>query len=323
MKRILVTGALGQIGTELVPYLREKYGTDNVIASGKSANGSEKLIETGPFEVLDITMRERITDLIGKHKINTVYHLASMLSGTGEANPLGLWEVNLDGLINILEASRETGCSVFFPSSIAVFGPDSPKDKTPQNTITRPTSIYGISKITGELLCDYYHNRYGLDIRGLRYPGVISNATLPGGGTTDYAVHIFYDAIRHGRYTCFLRENSSIDMIYMPDVLEGAVKLMEADPGKLRHRNAFNVSAITVTPSELTEEIKKHIPDFKIDYDIDPVRQAIADSWPNSLDDTAARAEWGWEPGYNLEMMVEDMLKVLGARLKQTKSSAE
>ena len=317
MTKILVTGALGQIGTELVPFLREKYGTNKVIASARRIkDGSENIVETGPFELLDITGRESIAAVIKGHRVNSIYHLASLLSATGEDNPQSLWEVNMNGLINILEVARAYNCSIFFPSSIAVFGPDSPKDKTPQDTVTRPTSIYGISKISGELLCDYYHKKYGMDIRGLRYPGVISSAALPGGGTTDYAVHIFYDAIRHGKYTCFLAENSSIDMIYMPDVLEGAVKLMEADPGKLRHRNAFNVSAITVTPRELSDEIRKHLPGFTISYDIDPVRQAIADSWPNSLDDSAARAEWGWNPQYGLATMAEDMIKALSAKLK-------
>jgi len=317
MKKVLITGALGQIGTELVPFLREKYGTDNVVASGRrKKDGYEKVTESGPFELLNITDRNKLAEVIDKHKIDTVYHLASLLSATGEENPQALWAVNMDGLINVLEAARNYSCTIFFPSSIAVFGPDSPKDKTPQDTIMRPTSIYGVSKVSGELLCDYYHSKYGLDIRGLRYPGVISSAALPGGGTTDYAVHIFYDAIKQGRYTCFLEENSSIDMIYMPDVLEGALNLMEADPEKLKHRNAFNVSAITVTPKKLAAEIKKHIPGFEIDYDIDPVRQAIADSWPNSLDDSAARQEWGWEPQYDLAEMTKDMLKVLGERLK-------
>jgi nucleoside-diphosphate-sugar epimerase len=317
MQKILVTGALGQIGTELVPYLRNRYGKDNVIASARRIKEGTNPAEEGIFELLDITKTEQLENVIKKHDIKTIYHLASLLSGTGEKDPLGLWEINLNGLINILEAAKTHGCSLFFPSSIAVFGPDSPQDKTPQDTVTRPTSIYGISKVSGELLCDYYHQKYGLDIRGLRYPGVISNAALPGGGTTDYAVHVFYDAIRQGSYTCFLKEDSSIDMIYMPDVLEGAIKLMEADPAKLIHRNAFNVSAITVTPRELFAEIKKHIPDLKISYDIDPVRQAIADSWPNSLDDSAARAEWGWNPRYDLQTMTEDMIKTLSAKLKQ------
>lgn len=317
MTKILVTGALGQIGTEIIPFLRKIFGTNKVIASARRIKeGSENIVETGPFELLDVTNRDSIAAIIKGHRVDCIYHLASLLSATGEDNPQSLWGVNMNGLINILEVAKAYNCSIFFPSSIAVFGPDSPKDKTPQDTITRPTSIYGISKITGELLCDYYHKKYGMDIRGLRYPGVISSAALPGGGTTDYAVHIFYDAIRHGKYSCFLEGNSSIDMIYMPDVLEGALKLMEADPGKLRHRNAYNVSAITITPRELSAEIKKHIPDFKIDYNIDPVRQAIADSWPNSLDDSAARAEWGWDPQYNLETMTEDMLKELNVKLK-------
>ncbi len=317
MKKVLITGALGQIGTELVPFLREKYGTENVVASGhREKDVYTEVAENGPFELLDITDRERLAEVIDMHRIDTVYHLASLLSATGEEDPQALWAVNMDGLNNVLEAARSYNCAIFFPSSIAVFGPDSPKDKTPQDTIMRPTSIYGVSKVSGELLCDYYHSKYGLDIRGLRYPGVISSAALPGGGTTDYAVHIFYDAIKHGRYTCFLEENSSIDMIYMPDVLKGALNLMEADSEKLKHRNAFNVSAITVTPKKLAAEIKKHIPGFEIDYDIDPVRQAIADSWPNSLDDSAARREWGWQPQYDLAEMTKDMLKVLGERLK-------
>lgn len=317
MHKILVTGALGQIGTELVPYLRNLYGKDNVIASARRVKEGTNPTEEGIFELLDITKPEQLEAVIREHNIGTIYHLASLLSGTGEKDPLALWEINLNGLLNILEAAKIHDCSLFFPSSIAVFGPDSPQDKTPQDTVTRPTSIYGISKVSGELLCDYYHHRYDLDIRGLRYPGVISNAALPGGGTTDYAVHVFYDAIRQGSYSCFLKEDSSIDMIYMPDVLEGAVKLMEADPAKLIHRNAFNVSAITITPGELFKEIKKHIPDLKISYDIDPVRQAIADSWPNSLDDSAARAEWGWNPRYDLQTMTEDMIKTLSAKLKQ------
>jgi nucleoside-diphosphate-sugar epimerase len=315
-KRILVTGAMGQIGTELVPYLRKIYGQDNVIASARRIKEESGLAEEGLFELLDITRPGQIETVIKKHGINTIYHLASLLSATGEKDPQALWEINMNGLIKILEAVRGHGCSLFFPSSIAVFGPDSPRNKTPQDTVTRPTSIYGISKVSGELLCDYYHRKYDLDIRGLRYPGVISNAALPGGGTTDYAVHVFYDAIKYGKYTCFLKENSSIDMIYMPDVLEGAVQLMEADPAKLLHRNAFNVSAITITPKQLFTEIKKHLPGLIIDYDIDPVRQAIADSWPDSLDDTAARTEWGWNPKYDLEAMTRDMLTTLSAKLK-------
>jgi nucleoside-diphosphate-sugar epimerase len=315
-KKILITGAMGQIGTELVPYLRSLYGADNVVASGRRIKQSCSFIDQGPFELLDITKPHNITAVIRKHDINTIYHLASLLSATGEEDPLTLWEVNMNGLVNILEAARKRHCSLFFPSSIAVFGPEAPKVKTPQDALTRPTSIYGVSKVAGELLCDYYHLKYGLDIRGLRYPGVISNAALPGGGTTDYAVHIFYAALQEGSYTCFLKEDSSIDMIYMPDVLEGAVQIMEADPAKLLHRNAFNVSAITVTPEQLYREIKKHIPGFTISYEIDPIRQAIADSWPDSLDDSAARREWGWNPKYDLEAMTKDMLDVLSQGVK-------
>lgn len=315
-KNILVTGALGQIGTELVPYLRKIYGTGNVVATSRRANQGHPLVEEGSFELLDITVPEGIDTVIKKYKIGTIYHLASLLSATGEQDPQTLWMINVDGLFNILETARVYGCSIFFPSSIAVFGPDSPRVKTPQDALTRPSSVYGISKVSGELLCDYYHQKYGLDIRGLRYPGVISNDALPGGGTTDYAVHIFYDAIKKGSYTCFLRNNSSIDMIYMPDVLEGAVKLMETDPAKLLHRNAFNVTAMSITPEQLEAEIKKHIPSFTVDYEIDPVRQAIADSWPDSLDDSAARSEWGWNPQYDLGSMTEDMLKTLSGKLK-------
>jgi nucleoside-diphosphate-sugar epimerase len=315
VKKVLVTGAMGQIGTELVPYLRSLYGADQVIASGRRMHEDCPFVKEGPFELLDITNDEAIAAVLKKYDINVIYHLASLLSATGEQDPLLLWEINMNGLVNILEAARETGCSVFFPSSIAVYGPDAPRIKTPQDALTRPTSIYGVSKVAGELLCDYYHLKYGLDIRGLRYPGVISNAALPGGGTTDYAVHIFYAALKSGHYTCFLKEDSSIDMIYMPDVLEGAVQLMEAAPGKLKHRNAFNVSAITVTPRQLAAEIRKHIPGFTIDYVIDPVRQAIADSWPDSLDDSAARAEWDWNPQYDLAAMTGDMLDQLSKKL--------
>lgn len=314
MKKILVTGSQGQIGSELVSHLRDRYGSSNVIASGRrKKNGS--IADQGPFELLDVTDREKTEAVVRNNKVNTIYHLASLLSATGEQDPQALWNINMNGLINVLEAARNHGCSVFFPSSIAVFGSQSPKDKTPQDTITRPSTIYGISKVTGELLCDYYHLKYGLDIRGLRYPGIISNIALPGGGTTDYAVLIFYDALKYGKHTCFLKEDTALDFIYMPDALEGAVKLMEVDPAKLRHRNAFNITAMSITPKQLFAEIKEHKPDFTIDYEIDPVRQDIADSWPNSLDDSEARAQWGWNPRYDLKMMTRDMLEVLAARI--------
>jgi len=315
VKNILVTGATGQIGTELVDYLRGIYGASSVIASGRRLKAGSSVVEEGPYEIFDVTDPVRAGEIVEKNKVDVIYHLASLLSATGEKDPRALWEINMNGLCNILEAARARNCSLFFPSSIAVFGPLSPKDKTPQDTITRPTTIYGIAKITGEMLCDYYHLKYGLDIRGLRYPGIISNIALPGGGTTDFAVHIFYEAVKSGRYTCFLKEDTRLDFIYMPDALEGAVKLMEADPERLKHRNAYNVTAMSITPGELSAEIKKHRPDFVIDYEVDPGRQAIADSWPNSLDDSAARSEWGWDPQYDLAEMTADMLGVLRERI--------
>ncbi|MFO7952469.1 MAG: NAD-dependent epimerase/dehydratase family protein [Bacillota bacterium] len=318
MKSILVTGATGQIGTELVDYLREIYGASNVIASGRRLKEGNSVVKEGPYELFDVTDPKRAGEIVENNKIDVIYHLASILSATGEKDPQALWEVNMNGLCNILEAARIRDCSVFFPSSIAVFGPQTPKDKTPQDSITRPSTIYGISKVTGELLGDYYHQKYGLDIRGLRYPGVISNIAMPGGGTTDFAVHIYYEAIKSGRYACFLKEDTRLDFIYMPDALKGAVDLMETDPEKLEHRNAFNVTAMSITPKELCEEIKKHIPEFTMEYEVDPVRQSIADSWPNSMDDASARSEWGWDPQYNLAAMTEDMLKILKERINAT-----
>lgn len=314
MKNFLVTGATGQIGTELVAYLREIYGASSVIASGRKLKEGSTAAEEGPYEIFDVTDTARAGEIIEKNRIDVIYHMASLLSATGEKDPRALWEINMNGLYNILEAARARNCSVFFPSSIAVFGPLSPKDKTPQDTITRPTTIYGIAKVSGEMLCDYYHLKYGLDIRGLRYPGIISNVALPGGGTTDFAVHIFYEAVKSGRYSCFLKEDTRLDFIYMPDALQGAVKLMEASPERLKHRNAYNVTAMSTTPGELSTEIKKHLPGFVIDYEIDPGRQSIADSWPNSLDDSAARYDWGWNPRYNLAEMTADMLGVLKER---------
>ena len=315
MKKVLVTGALGQIGTELVLYLRELYGKDNVVASTRRPKEGHILMEDGIFELIDVTNPQSILDVVKKYKIDTIYHLASVLSAVGEKDPQTLWNINMNGLTYILEIAREHDCAVFVPSSIAVFGPGTPFDNTPQDTIMRPTTIYGVSKVAGELLCDYYHLKFGLDVRGLRYPGIISNAALPGGGTTDYAVHVYYDAIKHKKYTCFLKEGTYIDMMYMPDALESAVQLMEADPTRLKHRNAFNVTSMSFAPEHIAAEIRKHIPEFEMDYDVDPVRQGIADSWPNSLDDSAAREEWGWNPRYDLKSMTDDMLKVLSEKL--------
>ncbi len=315
MKKILVTGALGQIGTELVLYLRKLYGKDNVIASSRSKKEGHILNEDGIFELVNVADAKSIENAVKKYQITDIYHLAAVLSATGEANPQALWDVNMNGLYYTLEVARNYNCTVFCPSSIAAFGPSTPQDMTPQDTIQRPTSIYGVSKVAGELLCDYYHQKFGVDTRGLRYPGIISHATLPGGGTTDYAVHIYFDAIKHKKYTCFLKEGTSMDMMYMPDALDSAVQLMEADPAKLIHRNAFNVTAMSFGPEDIYAEIKKHIPEFVMDYDVDPIRQGIADSWPNSLDDTAAREEWGWNPKYDLSAMTIDMLTELKKKL--------
>jgi nucleoside-diphosphate-sugar epimerase len=316
MTRLLVTGAVGQIGSELTMVLREKYGNDNVVATGRKTAPSEKLLNSGPFEYADCTDFEKLKSVIQKYKIDTIYHLAAILSGVAEAKPQLAWDVNINGLYNVLELAREFKCAVFTPSSIGAFGPGTPLDNTPQDTIQRPNTMYGVTKVAGELLCDYYYKRFKVDTRGLRYPGIISNETLPGGGTTDYAVEIYYEAIKKKKYTCFLKQGTKLDMMYMPDALEGAIKLMETDTSKLKHRNAFNVTAMSFAPEDIYAEIKKHIPDFTMDYKVDPVRQGIADSWPNSMDDSAARKEWGWKPKYNLSEMTKDMLKVLSKKLK-------
>lgn len=316
MRRILVTGALGQIGSELTMLLREIYGNDNVVASSRrKKEGHEELMESGAFEVLDITDGKKLAEVVKKHKINTIVNLAAILSAVGEQNPQQAWNININGLYNVLEVAREENCSVFTPSSIAVFGPTTPKDNTPQDTIQRPTTMYGVTKVAGELLCDYYYLKYGVDTRGVRFPGLISYKTLPGGGTTDYAVHIYYEALKNKKYTSFIAEGTKMDMMYMPDALNAVVQLLEANPDKLIHRNAFNITAMSFAPEEIAASIKKRIPEFEIDYDVDPVRQAIADSWPNSLDDSAAREEWGWDPKYDLDAMTEDMLEKLKVKL--------
>ncbi len=313
--KILLTGALGQIGSELTLKLRSIYNANNVIITDIRDDLNRELIESGPFYKVDCRDGERIHEIIRKHKIDRIYHLAALLSATAEENPQLAWEININSLYTILEIARAEKCSVFIPSSIGAFGPGSPKDYTPQDTIQRPTSMYGVTKVAGELLCDYYYHKYEVDTRGVRYPGIISNVIYPGGGTTDYAVHIYYEAVRKKKYTCFLRGDTYLDMIYMPDALKAAIEIMEADPEKLRHRNAFNVTAMSFCPEEQAAYIRKYMPEFEIDYDIDPVRQALANSWPNSLEDYAARVEWGWSPDYDLGLMTEDMLKVLKNKL--------
>lgn len=315
MDTLLVTGAAGQIGSELIPALRDKYGASRVIASDIRMPASTASAE-GPFEHLDCTKPDQVHEVVSRHGVRTIYHLAAMLSAIAEDRPQAAWTLNMGGLYNVLEVARQYHCAVFFPSSIGAFGPTTPRDRTPQDTAQRPTTIYGVTKVSGELLCDYYARRFGVDVRGLRFPGLISYAAPPGGGTTDYAVEIFYQAIRYRHYTCFLRGDTALDMMYMPDALRAILELMEADPTRLRHRNSFNISAMNFTPEELAAEIRKHVPGFALDYDVDPIRQAIADSWPRSIDDSAARSEWGWAPAYDVAEMTKDMLEKLGTKLK-------
>ncbi len=313
-RRVLVTGALGQIGSELTLGLSNRYGADNVIATDIAPDEMNKLSGSVRFERLDVLSFESVDAIVKEHRINTIYHLAALLSANAEKEPRRAWKLNMEGIFNVLEVARGSLCSVFFPSSIGAFGPSTPQNGTPQDTIQRPQSMYGVTKVAGELLCDYYFKRFTVDARGVRYPGIISNGTLPGGGTTDYAVEIFYAAVKEGKYTCFLKQGTSLDMMYMPDAIKAAISVMEADPAKLKHRNAFNVTAMHFTPEELAAEIRKHIPGFTMDYRVDPTRQKIADSWPNYMDDSAAREEWGWKPDCDLPAVTADMITVLRER---------
>jgi len=314
MKRILLTGSLGQIGSELILLLRDKYGKENVLPTDiREPTG--KVAASGEFQLLDCTDQAAIHTTIEKFKPDTIYHLAALLSAVAEAKPQLAWEVGLNGLFKVLEGARLGNCAFFTPSSIGAFGPTTPLDNTPQDTIQRPNTMYGVTKVAGELLCDYYHKKYGVDTRGVRFPGIISYDTLPGGGTTDYAVDIFYKAIQEKEYTCFLKQGTSLDMMYMPDALQAAVSIMEADATGFKHRNAFNVTAMHFKPEDIAAEIKKHIPEFKMEYDVDPVRQGIAESWPNWMDDSAAREEWGWSPKFDLAAMTVDMLENLKKKL--------
>jgi nucleoside-diphosphate-sugar epimerase len=311
MKRILVTGACGQIGSELTLALRKRYGGAAVVASDVRLPASVELRDGGPFEFVDCLDPHHITRVMQMHQIDTIYHLAALLSAVAEMRPNQAWQLNVGGLYNMLEAGRQYHCALFFPSSIGAFGPGTPRKRTPQITIQRPTTMYGVTKVVGELICDDYHRRFGMDTRGLRFPGLISYQTEPGGGTTDYAVDIFRQAVEHGHYICYLRPDTRMPMMYMPDAIRAMIELMEADPARLRNRNAYNLSAIDFTPEELAGEIRARMPEFRVEYAVDPRRQAIADSWPESLDDSAAREEWSWKHQFGLSAMVDDMLRQL------------
>lgn len=316
MENILIIGATGQIGSELTMELRRRYGNDHVVAGyiiGSEPKG--KLKESGPSEVVDVTDGEMIASVVKKYHIDAIYNLAALLSVVAESRPKLAWKIGIDGLWNVLEVARENGCAVFTPSSIGSFGPSTPHVGTPQDTIQRPQTIYGVSKVTTELLSDYYFHKYGVDTRAVRFPGLISNITLPGGGTTDYAVDIYYSAVRGEKFVCPIKPGTLMDMMYMPDALNAAIKLMEADPTRLIHRNAFNIASMSFAPETIFEAIKKEIPSFEIEYNPDPLKQSIADSWPDSMDDSCARAEWDWKPEYDLESMTKDMIVKLRARL--------
>lgn len=316
MKKILIIGATGQIGSELSMELRSRYGNDNVVVG--YIHGSEPkgiLKESGPCEVVDVTDGEMIASVVEKYHIDTIYNLAALLSVVAESKPKLAWKIGIDGLWNVLEVAREKGCAVFTPSSIGSFGPTTPHVGTPQDTIQRPRTMYGVSKVTTELLSDYYFLKYGVDTRAVRFPGLISNVTLPGGGTTDYAVDIYYSAVKGEKFICPLKPGTFMDMMYMPDALNAAISLMEADPSRLIHRNAFNIASMSFAPENIYEAIRKEIPSFEMEYVPDPLKQSIADSWPDSMDDSCARAEWDWKPEYDLESMTRDMISKLKVKL--------
>ncbi|QUB55860.1 NAD-dependent epimerase/dehydratase family protein [Prevotella melaninogenica] len=317
MKNVLVIGSTGQIGSELTRELRKRYGNDSIVAGYiRGAEPKGELKESGPSAEADVTNPEMIADVVKKYNIDTIYNLAALLSVVAEKKPQLAWKIGIDGLWNILEVARENNCAVFTPSSIGSFGLSTPHTQTPQDTVQRPGTIYGVSKVTTELLSDYYFKKYGVDTRSVRFPGLISYVTPPGGGTTDYAVDIYYAAVRGEKFVCPIKKGTLMDMMYMPDGLHAAISLMEADPTRLVHRNGFNIASMSFDPEEIFNAIKRYKPDFEMEYDVDPLKQGIADSWPDSLDDSCARAEWDWKPQYDLDAMTVDMLKNLEAKLK-------
>ncbi len=314
MKNILIIGATGQIGSELTMLLRKNY-TGNVVAGYiPGAEPKGELKESGPSAIVDITNPQQIADAVNQYHVDTIYNLAALLSAVAENKPQLAWKIGLGGLFNTLAVAREKNCAVFTPSSIGSFGPGTPKDKTPQDTIQRPKTMYGVTKVSGELLSDYYFTRFGVDTRSVRFPGLISYVTPPGGGTTDYAVDIYYSAAKGEKFVCPIAAGTYMDMMYMPDALRAAIEIMEADPTKLVHRNSFNIASMSFEPDTIYHQIRKYLPDFEMEYQVDPLRQAIAESWPNSLDDTCAREEWGWKPEYDLDAMTKDMLAKLKER---------
>jgi len=316
MKNVLVIGSTGQIGSELTMKLRRTAGIGTVVAgyvTGFEPKG--ELLATGPAEMVDVRNVQQISDVVDKYQIDTIFNLAALLSATAEKFPLKAWDIQMNGLINILEQARLKNIAVFTPSSIGAFGPSTPHDDTPQDTIQRPVSMYGVTKVATELLSDYYHSKYGVDTRSVRFPGLISYTTLPGGGTTDYAVEVFYAAVKGEEYVCPISKGTYMDMMYMPDALKAAVDIMVADPSKLVHRNSFNIASMSIEPEQLFAAIRKYIPEFKVRYEVDPIRQAIADSWPNKMDDSCARTEWNWTPSFDLDAMVRDMIGNLRKKL--------